>query len=221
MARRRQPSLNRLTFEEARRATRWQVTGIAVVIFFAVVSLVLTILLFNRQQSATGARVNTAICPAHIRDLAGGVLSTCVVFKPGSHQLGTQEAVRVEFSNEGGSGITVNSMSLVCAIPARCGMQDIVTLGGSSANNIGDLPKYLAPGESSFFVIPMGCDHAALGGNFKKATAVRAILQLSTGEELSTTAVHLAVPNHDEIVQCNARAKSKAPGPASPVPSHT
>ena len=221
MARRPPPNLSRRAFEEARRATRWQVTGVIVAIVFSVASLLLTIILFNQQQSAANSRLKTTICPAHIYQLDKGVLSTCVTFKPGTNQQGMQEAVRVEFANDGGGGVTVDSMSLVCAPPARCGMHDIVTTGASSTEGADVLPKYLAPGESSFFVIPMGCDHSALGGDFTKATAVRAILHLSTGEEIGTTAIRLTAPSHDEIVQCNARAKPKAAGSPAPTPNHT
>jgi hypothetical protein len=202
---RQQPSLSKRALEEARKATRWQVVGVLLAVAFSIGTLILTLVLFSRQQSAASPNVRATACPAIQIDAAKGVISECIRYTAGSPLRGMEQAVRVDFANDGGGGITVKSMSLICLLPAHCGMHDISTAGVSSASDPDSLPIYLAPGQSSFFAIPIGCDHSVLGYDYKKATAVEVVLQLSTGKNISTVPVPVSVPNSSEVAECDAR----------------
>jgi hypothetical protein len=203
--RRQQPRMSRRALEEARKATRWQVVGVLLAVAFSIETLILTLLLFNRQQAAASPNVRATACPAIQIDAAKGVISECIRYAAGSPLRGMEQAVRVDFVNDGGGGITVKSMSVICLILAHCGMYDISTAGTSPTNEPGGLPIYLAPGQSSFFDIPIGCNHSELGYDYKKATAIEVVLQLSTGKDVGTAPIPVSVPNRSEVARCDAR----------------
>ena len=203
MGTRRKISTDKLALAEARRATRWQVVAVITAVVFSLTSLILTLVLTTRQESKAKPSLRVTSCPAHIFHVKPSILTTCVSFKPGASETGMPEGVRVSFSNVGGSGITVNAMSLVCDPPAHCGMYNMTTNGGDQSAN--SLPRYLAPGQSSDFTVPMGCDHSVLGVGYGATRSVTPILYLSDGSTFKAPAVSLARPSMEAERECKSR----------------